>query len=43
MKATDTGTYDNAYLTAAALFVVAGILTFVTRGIEQKHKRKFSV
>ncbi|MBA4422014.1 MAG: oxalate:formate antiporter [Syntrophus sp. (in: bacteria)] len=42
-KATGAGSYDNAYLMAAALLVVAGILTFVTRGIEQKHKRKFSV
>jgi len=41
--ATGAGSYDNAYLMAASLLVVAGILTFVTRGIEQKHKRKFSV
>jgi len=42
-KATGAGSYDNAYIMAAALLVVAGILTFVTRGIEQKHKRKFSI
>ena len=37
-KATGTGSYDNAYLMAAGLLVLAAILTFVTRGIEKRHK-----
>jgi MFS transporter, OFA family, oxalate/formate antiporter len=37
-KATGTGSYDHAYLTAAGLLVLAAILTFVTRGIEKRHK-----
>jgi len=41
--ATGTGSYDNAYIMAACLLVMAAILTFVTRGIEQRHKKKFSV
>jgi OFA family oxalate/formate antiporter-like MFS transporter len=37
-ETTGTGSYDQAYLIAAALLVLAGILTFVTRGIEKRHK-----
>ena len=37
-KATGTGSYDNAYLMAAGLLILAAILTFVTRGIEKRHK-----
>ncbi|MHB8907935.1 MAG: OFA family MFS transporter [Syntrophales bacterium] len=37
-KATGTGSYDNAYLMAAMVLVLAGGLTFVTRGIEKSHK-----
>ena len=36
--ATGTGSYDHAYLMAAALLILAAILTFVTRGIEKRHK-----
>lgn len=42
-KATGTGSYDDAYLTAAAVLVLAAGLTFVTRAIEQRHKAKFAV
>jgi OFA family oxalate/formate antiporter-like MFS transporter len=38
-KATGIGNYDNAYLMAAFLLVLAGVLTFVTRGIEKRHKQ----
>ena len=37
-SATGTGSYDHAYLMAAALLILAAILTFVTRGIEIRHK-----
>jgi MFS transporter, OFA family, oxalate/formate antiporter len=37
-KTTGTGSYDHAYLMAAALLILAAILTFVTRGIERDHK-----
>jgi hypothetical protein len=37
-KTTGTGSYDHAYLMAAALLILASILTFVTRGIEKRHK-----
>jgi len=37
-KATGTGSYDHAYLMAAAVLVLAAVLTFVTRGIERNHK-----
>lgn len=40
---TGAGSYNDAYLMAAALLIVAAILTFLTRGIEEKNKRKFSV
>ena len=36
-ETTGTGSYDQAYLMAAALLVLAGILTFITRGIEKRH------
>lgn len=41
--ATGVGNYDDAYLIAAILLVCAGLLTFVTRGIEDRHKRKYSI
>jgi OFA family oxalate/formate antiporter-like MFS transporter len=37
-ETTGTGSYDQAYLMAAALLLLAGILTFVTRGIEKRYK-----
>jgi MFS family permease len=37
-ETTGTGSYDQAYLIAAALLVLAGSLTFVTRGIEKRYK-----
>lgn len=40
---TGAGSYNDAYLMAAILLVFAGLLTFVTRGIENRHKRTFSV
>ncbi|MBF0328647.1 MAG: OFA family MFS transporter [Nitrospirae bacterium] len=40
-KATGSGSYNDAYLAAAALLVVASALTFVTRTIEKKHKAQF--
>lgn len=42
-KTTGAGSYDNAYLMAAALLVLAGILTFVTRGVEKRHKASLAV
>ena len=41
-KATGAGSYDNAYLMAAILLLVAAILTFMTRGVEKTHKTKYS-
>jgi OFA family oxalate/formate antiporter-like MFS transporter len=35
-----TGNYDQAYLIAAALLVLAALLTFVTRGMERSHQDK---
>ncbi|TAN40051.1 MAG: MFS transporter [Nitrospirae bacterium] len=37
-KSTGTGSYNDAYLTAAAVLVLAAALTFITRSIEKKHK-----
>ena len=37
-RATGTGSYNDAYLAAAALLVVASALTFATRAIEKRHK-----
>jgi hypothetical protein len=37
-SSTGAGSYNNAYLMAASLLIVAAILTFVTRGIEKRHK-----
>jgi OFA family oxalate/formate antiporter-like MFS transporter len=36
--ATGAGSYDSAYVIAAAALVLAAILTFVTRGVERKFK-----
>ena len=40
-KATGTGSYDDAYLAAAALLIFASVLTFATRTIEKRHKAQF--
>ncbi|MHB8880491.1 MAG: OFA family MFS transporter [Thermodesulfovibrionales bacterium] len=37
-KSTGTGSYNDAYLTAAAVLVLAAALTFVTRSVEKRHK-----
>jgi len=37
-KSTGTGSYNDAYLTAACVLVLAAGLTFVTRTVEQRHK-----
>jgi OFA family oxalate/formate antiporter-like MFS transporter len=42
-KITGVGSYDNAYLMAAVLLVLAGMLTFVTRGVEKRHKVSLTV
>jgi hypothetical protein len=39
-KSTGTGSYDDAYLTAAAVLVLAAGLTFLTRTVEKKHKAR---
>jgi len=41
-KATGAGSYNDAYLVAAALLIVAAALTFATRGIEQRHKTRYA-
>jgi OFA family oxalate/formate antiporter-like MFS transporter len=41
-KSTGTGSYNDAYLTAAALLLLAAALTFVTRSIEQQHKARYT-
>jgi OFA family oxalate/formate antiporter-like MFS transporter len=41
-KATGTGSYNDAYLTAAAVLVLAAGLTFATRKAEQRHKARFA-
>jgi len=40
-KATGTGSYDDAFLTAAGALVLAAVMTFVARGIEKQHKARF--
>jgi len=40
-KATGVGSYNDAYLAAAGLLVVASALTFVTRRMEMRHKAQF--
>ena len=42
-KATGAGSYNDAYLAAAALLVVASALTFVTRTIEKRHKAQLGM
>jgi hypothetical protein len=42
-RTTGAGSYNDAYLAAAALLVVASALTFVTRMLEKKHKTQFGV
>jgi nitrate/nitrite transporter NarK len=39
-KNTGTGSYDDAYLTAAAVLVLAAGLTFLTRTVEKKHRAR---
>jgi MFS family permease len=41
-KSTGTGSYDDAYLTAAAVLVLAAALTFVARAAEKKHKAQLA-
>ncbi|MBI5634565.1 MAG: OFA family MFS transporter [Nitrospirae bacterium] len=41
-KNTGTGSYNDAYLTAAVVLVLAAGLTFVTRSIEKKHREQIS-
>jgi len=41
-RITGTGSYNDAYLTAAVVLVLAAALTFVTRTIEKTHKERFS-
>lgn len=40
--ATGTGSYNDAYLTAAGVLVLAAGLTFATRAVEQRHKSRFA-
>ncbi|MBF0557789.1 MAG: OFA family MFS transporter [Nitrospirae bacterium] len=40
-KSTGTGSYNEAYLIASAVLVVASALTFIARIIEKKHKAQF--
>ena len=42
-KATGAGSYNDAYLTAAAVLVLAAALTFVTRAVEQRHKQQIAM
>jgi len=37
------GSRDDAYPMAAVLLVAAGLPTYVTRGVENRHKRTFSI
>lgn len=39
---TGTGSYNDAYLTAAAVLVLAAALTFATRSVEKRHKARFA-
>ena len=41
-KATGAGSYNDAYLVAAGLLVVAAALTFVTRTAERRHKARLA-
>lgn len=41
-KSTGSGSYNEAYLTAAVVLVLAAALTFATRTIEGKHKKRFA-
>jgi len=41
-KTTGTGSYNDAYLTAAGVLVLAAALTFVTRSIERQHKKRYA-
>lgn len=41
-KSTGAGSYNDSYLIAAAVLVLAAALTFVTRGIEKNHKKRFA-
>ncbi len=41
-KSTGTGSYNDAYLTAAVVLVLAAGLTFATRTIEKAHKERIS-
>ncbi len=41
-KTTGTGSYNDAYLTATCVLVLAAGITFVTRKVEQRHKAQFA-
>jgi len=41
-RATGAGSYNDAYLTAAGVLVLAAGLTFAARTIEKKHKERFA-
>ncbi len=41
-KSSGTGSYNDAYLTAAVVLILAAGLTFVTRTIEKAHKDRFA-
>ena len=41
-KSTGIGSYNDAYLTATAVLVLAAVLTFVTRSVEQRHKMRYN-
>ncbi|MDH4162900.1 MAG: OFA family MFS transporter [Nitrospirota bacterium] len=41
-KTSGTGSYDDAYLAAAAVLVLAAGLTFLSRGVEKNHKMRLA-
>lgn len=41
-KSTGTGSYNDAYLIAAVVLVLAAVITFLTRTIEKNHKERFA-
>ncbi|MBI5074856.1 MAG: OFA family MFS transporter [Nitrospirae bacterium] len=41
-KSTGTGSYNEAYLIAAVVLVLAAVLTFAARTIEKRHKDRFA-
>jgi MFS family permease len=41
-KATGSGSYNDAYLTASAVLVLAAALTFAARVAEKRHRERYS-